>query len=404
MTTPPAPWDSWDLLAQATAREPGTPRALAAQKAIAIMRSVLGEDWLSVDATLIPNEVALAFSHTLAFVQLLALALRLQEFSDVSGTAVLRRNLRTDRRPDSWRHVELQLELAALTAAAGAGIEFERGPKHGWPADVVATLEGASVLFEAFSVFTSQEWRDADRTSDEIVNRILAPQIRHNLSIVADFHAGVLAPDELEDWLQRLEAAAEDVAKDGEPRTVIAGVVSADIAPAGRGPSSRFSGPPIVFNGWQRMLGKLEQKSRQTSASSDDVWLRVDVLDGIWQFTEWARYDLAEKLRVLEEYLRQAFAEAASLAGFIVSTGAAMAQGTFADEALQNERGSVALRRSLPPLRVRETLIVPMSDQGLSLVDFLATAYAAEPNSLDRSLQLAGLGTVDEIFPRQPTS
>jgi hypothetical protein len=403
VTTPRAPWESWDLLAEATAREPGTPRALAAEKAIGIMRSVLGEDWLSIDAAPIPDEVALAFSHTLAFVQLLALALRLQEFSDVSGAAVLRRNLRTDRRPASWRHVELQLELAALTAAAGADIEFECGPKDGWPADVVATLEGASVLFEAFSVFTSQEWRDADRGSDEIVDRILAPQIRHNLSIVADFHGRVLAPDELEDWLQRFEAAAEDVAKDGEPRTVIAGIVSADIAPADRGPSSRFSGPPIVFNGWQRMLGKLEQKSRQTSASLDGVWLRVDVLDGMWQFTEWARYDLAEKLLVLEEYLRQGFAAAASLAGFIVSTGAAMAQGTFTDEAFQSERGSVVLRRSLPPLRVRETLIVPMSDQGLSLVDFLATAYAAEPSSLDRSLQLAGLGTVDEIFPRQPT-
>ncbi len=404
MTGPPVPWASWDLLAEATAREPGTPRARAAEKAIAILRSVLGEDWLNVDAAQIPQEIALSFSHTLAFVQLLALALRLQEFSEISGAAVLRRNLRTDRRPELWRHVELQLELAALAAAAGADIEFERGSKDGWPADVVATLEGTSVLFEAFSVFTSEAWRDADRGSDEIVNRVLASQIRHNLSIVADFHGGVLAPDELEDWLQRLEAAAEEVAKDGEPRTVIAGVVSAGIGPADKGPPSRFSGPPIVFSGWERMLGKLEQKSRQTSASPDGVWLRVDVLDGLWQFTEWARYDLAQKLLVMEEQLRQAFAAAANVAGFIVSTGAAMAQGRFRDEAFQSERGSVALRRNLAPLRVRETLIVPMSDQGLSCVDFLATAYAAEPSSLDRSLQPAGLGTVDEIFPREPSS
>ncbi len=132
--------------------------------------------------------------------------------------------------------------------------------------------------------------------------------------------------------------------------------------------------------------------------------MRVDLLDGIWQFTEWARYDLAQKLLVLEGYLRQEFAGAATLAGFIVSTGPAMAHGTFTDEALQSELGSVALRRNLPPIGVRETLIVPMSDQGSSLVDFLATAYAAEPSSLDRSLQVAGLGTVEEIFPRQPTS
>jgi len=101
----------------------------------------------------------------------------------------------------------------------------------------------------------------------------------------------------------------------------------------------------------------------------------------------------------MEEYLHQAFTGVANLAGFIVSTGAAMAQGTFTDEGFQTERGSIALRRNLSPLRVRETLIVPMPDRGLSLVEFLATAYATEPNSLDRSLQLAGLGT---IFPRPP--
>jgi hypothetical protein len=404
VSTPPAPWESWDLLTEATAREQGAARSLAAGRAIGIVRSVLGEDWLNVDPAQIPQEIAFAFSHTLAFVQLLELALRLHEFRDAPGAAVLRRNLRADRRPDSWRHVELQLELAALTAAAGASVEFERGPKDGWPADVVATFDRDRVPFEVFSVFTSQRWRGADRASDEIVNRILTPQIRHDLSIVADFHGRVLAPDELEDWLQRVEAAAEDVANGGEPRTVTAGVVTANIAPVDKGPPSRFSGPPIVFNGWERMLSKLEQKSRQVSVSADGVWLRVDVLDGMWQFTEWARHDLAQKLVVMEQYLGQAFEAAPSLAGFIVSTGAAMAQGTFTDEALQSARGSVALRRTLSPLRVRETLIVPMSDRAISLVDCLAKTYADEPVSLDRSLQLAGLGTVNEIFPKQPTA
>lgn len=252
-------------------------------------------------------------------------------------------------------------------------------------------------------MFTSQEWREADRASDEIVNRVLAPQIRHNLSIVADFHGGVLAPDELEDWLQRFEAAADEVATDGEPRTVTAGVVRADIAPVDRGPPSRFSGPPTVFNGWERMLGKLEQKSRQTSTSPDGVWLRVDVLDGLWQFTEWARYDLGQKLIVMEQYLHHGFGQTAGLAGFIVSTGAALAQGRFADEAVQSAHGSVALRRNIAPIRVRETLIVPMTDQAVSITEFLATAYDEEPSSLGRSLQLADLGTVDEIFPRVPT-
>jgi len=263
----------------------GTPRALAAEKAVGLIRSTLGEDWLDPEPAQIPHEIALASSNTLAFVQLLELALRLDEFRDVPGSAVLRRSLKRDRGPDVWRHIELQLELAALAAAVGADVEFERGPADGWPADVVVTLDGASVPFEAFSIFKSQDWREAEQESDAVGNRVLAAQITHDVSIVADFRGRVLAPDELEDWLQRLEAAAKDVARDGELRSVAAGAVSAEIAPANRAFPSRFSGPPIVFNGWQRMLGKLEQKSRQTAASPECVWLRVDVLDGLWQFT-----------------------------------------------------------------------------------------------------------------------
>lgn len=320
MSTSPPPWDNWDLLVETTGREPGTPRALAAERAIGILRAVLGENWLDADAAQIPTEVAFAFSHTVAFAQLLERALRLDEFGKVPGAAALRRALKTDRQPDSWRHVQLQLELASLTVAAGASVAFERGPKDGWPSDVIATLHGTPVPFEAFSVFTSQEWRTADRVNDEIVDRILGRQIRHNLSIVADFNGSVLASDELEDWLRRVEAAAEDVAKDGKARTVTAGIVSAAIEPADIGPPSRFNGPPIVFNGWDRILRRLEQKSKQASASPDSVWLRVDSLDGIWQFSEWGRYELGQKLIVMEEHLHRGFGNTVELAGFIVST------------------------------------------------------------------------------------
>jgi hypothetical protein len=139
-------------------------------------------------------------------------------------------------------------------------------------------------------------------------------------------------------------------------------------------------------------------------SASPDVWLRVDFRDGIWQFTEWAYYDIARKLHVMEDYLRREFDGAASVAGFVISTGAVLAQGRFADEAAQSERGSIALRRNLPPIRIRETLIVPMTDEAVGMAKWLAAAYADEPNSLGRSLKLAGLGSVDEIFPTAPAS
>jgi hypothetical protein len=281
-----APWENWDLLAKAIGGGANMPRSRAAQRAVEILRALLGEDWLSAQSSHIPSELIHASSHTTAFVRLLTLALRLDEFAQAPGAAVLRRNLASDRRPESWRHVQLQLEVAALTRAEGAEIAFELGAKDAWPADIVATHGGSTLPIEAFAIYTSQDWRAADDASAEIADRLMTCQMRDDLSIVADFHGSVLASDELEDWLLRVEAAAEAVASDGLARTIVQGSVSAAIAPAGDGPPSRFSGPPIVFNGWSRILRRLEQKSIQASASLDNVWLRVDLLDGVWQFTE----------------------------------------------------------------------------------------------------------------------
>jgi hypothetical protein len=403
VTTPPSPWDNWDRLTETIGREPGTPRAAAAEKAVGILRSTLGEDWLVGDPQALPPEIALAFSHTVAFAQLLELALRLAEFRDASGAAALRRSLKTNKRADSWRHVQLQLELATLAAAAGASVAFEKGPGDGWPADVVLSLDDLSIAFETFSVMTSQPWRDASRVSDEISERLLALEFRHKLSIVADFQGGTLPPVQLEDWLQRVEEAAAAVVSDGQTRTVTAGVVTATIAPEDLGPPSHFSGPPIIASPWERILRRLQQKRDQASESPHGVWLRVDFLDGIWQFSEWAQYPLGQKLLVMEEHLHQEFAGASptGLAGMVISTGAALAQGRFVDEGLQTPAGSIGLRRNLRPVRVRETLIIPLADEAEITASFLARAYDAEPNSLESSLQLAGLGTLEEVFPRQ---
>lgn len=49
-------------------------------------------------------------------------------------------------------------------------------------------------------------------------------------------------------------------------------------------------------------------------------------------------------------------------------------------------------------MRVRETLIVPLTPQARALARFFADAYSAEPGALERSLSSAGVGEVRSVF------
>lgn len=389
--------DGWDELAEMIARPGNTPRARAARAAIETMRLTLGEEWLAEGW--VPPELALAFSHTIAFAQLLELALRLSSFREAPGAGVIRQGLRSNRTTERWRHVQLQLELAALAGAVGADAKFETRSEHGWPADVVLEHAHESVAFETFAVFTSDEWRAATGASDEISDRLFALELKHHLSLVVDFQGENLSPKELESWLRGVEQAADLVVSDGREREVTSGQVRARLARNDSGPPSSFRGPPITANPWRRIVRKLDAKREQVSANTDSVWLRVDLLEGMWQFSEWARAPLPEKLAVMRDYLRAEFTQAAGLAGIVVSSGAAWAQGRFDDEDAVADDGSIALRRNLRPLRVRETLIIPLRSSATSgTVDLLRNAYTQEPESLDLAIREAGLGTLDEVF------
>jgi hypothetical protein len=396
----PLPWDNWDLFADALGRGGDSPRRHAADRAVTVLRDVLGEGWLQ-DGDL-PAEVVHANTHTLAFVRLLELALRLEQFADVSGVARLRKTLRENRTPESWYHVQLQLEIAELLAATGATIEVERGPTGGWPADVVATMGEAPVPIEAFAIFTSLAWREAVGTSDAISSRLVQTQAVHNVTVVAAFHGSDPNRDELEAWLGEVDMTAAAVASDGTARTVKSPVADARIHHTGDEVPSSFNGPDIAGSPFARILDRLNDKHQQVASGPDGVWLRVDLLDGVWQFSPWAYSPLPEKLAAMDDQLRQQFVDAAGLAGFVVSTGAASAYGSVEEESVQIASGSVGLRRKLYPLRGRETLIIPMPAATAEQANLLTVSYANEPASLDRSLKRVGVGTANEVFPRSP--
>ena len=121
------------------------------------------------------------------------------------------------------------------------------------------------------------------------------------------------------------------------------------------------------------------------------------LMDGLWLFTSWSTGSLAQKSEALAEFVRNALIDLAGLDGAVISSGPAMAQGLFCGESARLSNGAVAMRRVLPCMRVRETIIVPIEPSASATVTDLVCLYDCEPDWLGWALAAVGLGAVHEV-------
>lgn len=367
--------------------------------ALAEMRALLGEDWLGDTAASgwFPAELGAAYSHTREYVRLLELALRLRQFAGARGIGRLRDGLKSDRRVERWLHTSLQLEVAALAASKGAAASFESRDQSLYPADVRLATDDLTIAVEAFAVLTSERWRAGVDASDAISDRVRAIEQRHGVTCAVDFAGEELDRDKRARFLDEIELGAVVVAA-GQPLHVArAGRVNAVVTRSGE---QRVIGPPIAENPWRRIAARVTQKREQTRVSKERVWLRVDLLGGIWQFSAWSQAPLGQKLSAFTTQLRHEFSgDIGQVAGVVASSGPLLAQGRFTDETVRALDGSSALRRVIKPARVRETLIVPFGPDSLPAGHFFRDLYADEPDWLDGALAGHGLGATAAIFP-----
>jgi hypothetical protein len=111
---------TWRALRVAIQRAPTRSDAwrLAGSWAIDVLEDELGTDWprtvVSKSSEGSAGELALVAGHTIAYTNLLELALRLTLLSKVPGFAKARRPIATDPRIDQLAHSRIQLEVAAL--------------------------------------------------------------------------------------------------------------------------------------------------------------------------------------------------------------------------------------------------------------------------------------------------
>jgi hypothetical protein len=392
---------TWELLREVMA---GSARSDAGKKAglwaLQVLEGELGRTWpeRAWEAGGERREILLAAGHTLAFVDVVELALRLTVLHDVPGLARVRRGLRTDYRGGFWAHATIQLQLAALARQLGWKVAMEKKQRPGGrPTDVIVSHSGHTLTAETFAVLLDDRTRSAHRHDYEIERRILQIQLRHDVSVSGQVTER-LPSEETEAWLEELEVAAAQVAREGLARTVDRRIARVRIMPAADAPpGTSLTGPIAERDGWFRTDARLREKAAQARLSGAR-WLRADVLDGLWQFTPWARWSLDAKVRELTGAVREAVGQTDPLDGVVLSSGLVWAQGEFAAESVRTGEGAIGVRHLVRPIRVRELIIIPTSPDGLDSSLRWAELYESEEGWLDVALNEVGLASAEKVL------
>jgi hypothetical protein len=254
---------------------------------------------------------------------------------------------------------------------------------------VVVTHRGARAAIETFGILISEPDRAADQISERAFHDMSMIHVRHDVGLTGSFDRLSSEGERL--MLDEINEAATSVAADGVTR-VVDGDGYSFVIDAGGGVKIEASSDPTDL--WPRIRQRLHQKAA-ASARSGASWLRIDVVSGLWQFTDWAMRPFSEKASLLADAVRPAVIDATHLEGVMISSGACFVPGVQHDADTHGD-GVIGLRRVLQPLRVRESIVIGLR-AGADLA-LLADLYSEEPRWLGWALADAGLPQPDTVL------
>jgi hypothetical protein len=359
----------------------------------------LGSDWPATVASKSPTrgapQLAYAIGHVGAYAQVLELALRLELLRKAPGHAKVRRVLRQDPRPAQLVHCEIQLEVAGLAARSGVSPQLEPSRGGDRPADVAFAVGEQLLVIETRAVMQSDDWRDENDWTDRLFERIHRIESSHGVRCEGEISV-VLDDRQTEALLRAIETNARLVAMRMQPPRLDIPGCALQVVPQSHGPANGLRGPQLRGDSWARIGPRVREKV-EVAIESGANWLRLDAREGLWQFTEWATRPLAEKLSLFGSVVR---GQLGRLEGIIVSCGPMLAQGSFEDEDVVLGPGLVAMRRCLPFVRVRETLIIAADAEHVGATPIWSDLYSGEPTWLDWALGSSGLPSTEQILAR----
>ena len=349
------------------------------------VRAALGGGWPQrwhAHLGRLPPFVSDPASNALAYAQLIETGLRLDS---LAGPLRLRRLTREwARHLEEIRllHVRLQLEVATLARFLGASVEFETLiplPETSRPADVLITADTEQLIAECFCVYSDVHTAESMAYDRNLGRRL--HMIALDLRISGHWDVR-LPPDETDQLMAEVQAAAAAVTADGVSRDVTRPGIEFHLAPWSPpdGTEVTLEGPNTPAAGWRRARGIINAKAQDWAGSPVPVWLRFDLLDGTWLFSDWAQRSLPDKTGSMAALAAEAVA-GTGVAGAVISCGTRIDPST-PDEEYVGTGGIVGLRRRLDPLRFRETIIIPLSPAGARHKQLWTSLHEAETHWL----------------------
>jgi hypothetical protein len=335
-----------------------------------------------------PAEFNLLAFHAAALPQFLALMLRFEGAVEEPTFAAVLRGLKRGATSTDWRHALLQLEVSRALRDSDTAITFEpeiNGSRN--KADLVIMHSADTpFLVETTSLARADVDLAWEAYEDKLWQAVTALESGYNVRIAVKL---IDHCDEAETavWLNAIKAAASS---SGDAVQLVESPLGrAEVRRIGSPtPEHTFVGAAETRDGWRRLRRTLQAKARQSEGPLP-VWVRVDALDGFFQFTEFATLDWAERVERVAANIREDLADASHLAGVVLSSGLAVALGAT-DSAVENQTTRSArgcgLRRLISAHTVRETVVVPLRDDVADQLERWITAYAEEPGWLSKDL------------------
>jgi hypothetical protein len=388
---------TWQDLDDLISRNGLTDQGVATMRwALARLRTQLGDSWLARQYRKqgrLPGELLFAGTHSYALPQALWFILRLDHVAAEPTFSKVKAQLRRGADSATWRHTLLQLEVARAAEGQGDTVTFEPAiPGSNKSGDLLID-DGADRVWMVETTTipraaTDLDWQDyEDRLSAEI--RLIKQRYGVTCVVILDDHM------ELEDtqaWLAAIESVAESASGltggYAVPSEIGVVTVHRDAVPVG---TTVFTGAAQYRDGWHRLGRTLSAKADQVRGPWP-AWIRVDCLDGLFQFTDWAKMRPQERLATIAAAIRSNVQWPGNAEGVVLSTGPAVSIGTTdqtTEDATTQTSDGALIRRMLAPHLVRETLVIPLRD-GDVRVEWWVRAYGSEPEWLDQGLERAG--------------
>jgi hypothetical protein len=146
------------------------------------------------------------------------------------------------------------------------------------------------------------------------------------------------------------------------------------------------------------MVRAIADKTEKMGNSGAE-WLHVTALTGLWPFTSWGRDQLDGKLETMSSALVASLQDRCP-AGIVLTSAAGLAPEGTPEEVVRTQAG-IALRTAAPPLRARESLILPFSEPSHRAGDDWLALARAESGWLSWALARKGLPDLPSVFSLQ---